>query len=63
MEAIMIVICLITLAISFFTFQWGKGILYLLVLGTVGFASMALGFIGYIVVIAISAFFINWLIG
>ncbi|SHH83941.1 hypothetical protein SAMN02745135_02351 [Caloranaerobacter azorensis DSM 13643] len=59
---IMMGLCMITLAVAFFKFQWGKGILYLFLMATVGSAVFQNSeTIGSIAMIIISIVFLKWM--
>lgn len=58
---ILMILCLVILLKAFFSGQWGKGILIIIMWASLGAALLTLGGIGYIVLIIINISVLVWL--
>lgn len=61
MYFILMTLCALILWKSFFSGQWGKGILIILMWASLGAALLTLGAIGYIILIIINILVLVWL--
>ena len=61
MLGILLLTCIIVLWKAFFSGQWGKGLISIILWATVGFVLVALGTIGYLIIIIINILILVWL--
>lgn len=61
MYYVLMLLCLIILGKAFFSGQWGKGILIIILWGTLGAALLTLGVVGYFLLIIMNILLLVWL--